>query len=245
MKLAAYVRVSTDGQADEGFGLDIQRKSIKRWATANGHRIVRWCSDEGVSGALDALDREGLACVVDAVESGHAEGAVVARLDRLARKLTVQEAALAHLWRAGGSVFAVDGGEVLQDDSDDPMRTAMRQMVGVFSELERSMIAKRMRDGRRAKAERGGYAFGRPGYGFKAEGGELVTDDAQQAALRRIRELRAEGRSYREMADILTAEGHKPKGNKTETSGKWHPESLRRIVARGAPTPRRSRESPA
>lgn len=124
-------------------------------------------------------------------------------------------------------MFAVDGGEVLQDDDDDPMRTAMRQMVGVFSQLERSMIAKRMRDGRRMKAEKGGYAYGGPSYGYKAEGGALVPQEGEQAALDRITALRAEGGSLRQIADTLTAEGYRPK-----RSDKWHPESLRRIVAR-------------
>ena len=56
-------------------------------------------------------------------------GVVVYNLDRLARKLTVQEGVLATVWDRGGSVFSLgDGGEVQQDDPDDPMRTAMRQM---------------------------------------------------------------------------------------------------------------------
>lgn len=227
MKLAAYVRVSTTGQADDGYGLEVQRGAIERWAKANGHKVVRWCSDAGVSGAVDAIDREGLSCVIDAVESGEAQGAIIARLDRLARTLHVQEAALAHVWRSGGRVFTVESGEVLQDDPDDPMRKAMRQMVGVFSELERSMIVKRLKDGRRTKAQKGEYAYGSPHYGYRAEGGALVADQGEQAALERIQELRAEGRSYREVASILTQEGFRPK-----RSDRWHVESLRRIVAR-------------
>jgi DNA invertase Pin-like site-specific DNA recombinase len=167
MKLAGYLRVSTDSQAEDGYGLDVQRDAIKRWAKKNGHTIERWCSDEGVSGAIEALDRDGLSCVLSAIESGKAGGLIIARLDRLARSLTVQEAALAHIWRAGGSVFAVDTGEVHRDDPDDPMRKAMRQMIGVFSELERAMITKRMRDGRKHKADAGGYAGGRPALGYR------------------------------------------------------------------------------
>jgi hypothetical protein len=33
---------------------------------------------------------------------------------------------------------------VLQDDSNDPMRTALRQVVGVFAELDRRMVVKRL-----------------------------------------------------------------------------------------------------
>jgi DNA invertase Pin-like site-specific DNA recombinase len=67
------------------------------------------------------------------------------------------------VWRLKASAFAVDVGEIRADDPDDPMRTAMRQMMGVFSQLERGMIAARLRSGRRLKAERGGYAAEPPG----------------------------------------------------------------------------------
>jgi DNA invertase Pin-like site-specific DNA recombinase len=188
---------------------------------------VQWCSDEGVSGTLDAVDRAGLACVLEAIEAKVVEGLVVARLDRLARRLHVQEAALAHVWMLGGKAFSADAGEVLQDDPDDPMRTAMRQMMGVFSELERSMIAKRMRDGRRQKGDSGGYAYGAPSFGFRAESRSLVEDDSEQAAIHRIAQLAQDGNSLRAIAATLTQEGFAPK-----RSSKWHPESLRKIISR-------------
>jgi DNA invertase Pin-like site-specific DNA recombinase len=56
VKLVAYVRVSTIGQVREGYGLDAQRADIRTWAKANHHRIMLWCSDEGVSGA-NGVDR--------------------------------------------------------------------------------------------------------------------------------------------------------------------------------------------
>jgi hypothetical protein len=59
------------------------------------------------------------------------------RLVRLARTLVVQEAVLGHVWKHTGRVFAVDVGEVLQDDPDDPMRTAIREIMGVFAQRER------------------------------------------------------------------------------------------------------------
>jgi DNA invertase Pin-like site-specific DNA recombinase len=67
----------------------------------------------------------------------------------------VPEAALAIAWQAGGRVFTADTGEVLRDDSDDPMRTALRQVVGLFAELDQWMVVKRRRDGRAAKAGTG------------------------------------------------------------------------------------------
>lgn len=232
MRIAAYIRVSTDRQAEDGWGLEVQRSCIQKWAAENGHSIIRWCSDEGVSGTVDALDREGLGCVLAAIEGGLADGLVVARLDRLARRLHVQEAALAHVWRSGGKVFSVDGGEVLCDDPEDPMRTAMRQMIGVFGELERSMIAKRMREGRRAKAQAGGFAYGAPPFGFRAEGRELVPDPAEQRVLEEIQSLRAGGSSFQAIADQLNADGIPTKRGTSTAASRWHRASVRRALER-------------
>jgi DNA-binding transcriptional MerR regulator len=54
-----------------------------------------------------------------------------------------------------------------------------------------------------------------------------VPDERDAATMQRIRELRAEGRSLRQIAAVLTAEGHRPK-----RSERWHAQSLSRIVAR-------------
>jgi len=237
LKLIGYVRVSTNGQVKDGYGLDIQRSEIRTWARGHHHRIVGWFSDEGVSGAKDAADRDGLAGALGSIVRGEADGLVVAKLDRLARALHVQEAALAHIWRSGGRVYTVDQGEVAENDPDDPYRIAMRQMAGVFSELERRMISKRLRDGRRFKHQQGGYAHGAPSLGYRAEGKALVPDDAEQVVLQRITDLRATGASLRAIAATLTHEGFA-----TKRGGKWHPETLRLIVERAErPTARRSR----
>ncbi len=226
--LIGYVRVSTDRQAEEGLGLDVQEGAIRAWCGAQGHALLVIHRDEGVSGTKDVEHRPGLANALAAVED-LAEGLVVHKLDRLARSLSVQEAVLAQVWKHGGRVFAADSGEVLRDDPDDPMRTAMRQMAGVFAQLERAMIAARMRAGRRLKASRGGYAHGAPRYGFRAEDKELVPDGTEQATVARIVELRSQEPplSLRQIAATLEAEGRRPKRGE-----RWHPKVLARILAR-------------
>ena len=63
------------------------------------------------------------------IGDGQADGLIVGEMARLARELYIQEAVLAMVWDMGGAVFCADTGEVMQDDPDDPMRTAMRQMA--------------------------------------------------------------------------------------------------------------------
>lgn len=225
MKLIGSLRVSSIEQAN-GDNLDDQEAAIRRWARRSGHRLVAVYSDAGLSGALPAEDRPGLTDALLDLRAGRADGLLVRDLDRLAREVTVQEAVLAEVWRMDRAVFTVTG-EVLRDDPDDPYRTAMRQMMGVFAGLERRLIVKRLRDGRRAKAERGGHAVGPPPYGWKATGGVLVPIPAEQAALRLMHRLAAEGRSTREIATALR-DGEHP----TKRGGAWSSPVVARILGR-------------
>lgn len=235
-RLVAYLRVSTIEQAAHGFGLAVQRKAIREAAKTLDARVVGWHADEGLSGALPAVDRPGLTEALDMIDNGDADGLIVRDLDRLARSVTVQEALLARVWMVPAAVVftSLPPQEVARDDPDDPMRTAMREMAGVFAGLERRMIAKRLRDGRRAKAAAGGHATGSPPYGWKSAkrspsnpNGALVPVPAEQAALRRMRELRAGGASTHQIADVLTTEGHP-----TKRGGRWSSATVARILAR-------------
>lgn len=225
-----YVRVSTDRQAEHGFGVETQRATLAAWAANNECHLVEIYVDEGVSGTTDAIDRPGLAEAMQMIAEGRASTLVVARLDRLARSLSVQEACLAQLWVWGATVWACDIGEVRRDDPSDPMRTALRQMVAVFSQLERAMIVARMREGRATKAQDGGYAYGAPPYGYRAEAGALVRHPVEQQTIERMMDLRAAGQSLREIGQILDHEGRPPR-----RSARWHPNAIRRIVERETP----------
>jgi DNA invertase Pin-like site-specific DNA recombinase len=105
-------------------------------------------------------------------------------------------------------------------------------VLGAVSEYERSMVSLRLRTGRRRKADRGGYAYGSPHYGTRAENKALVVDDQEQTTLDHIRELHSTGASLRSIAETLTNEGYRPRQTKLRRSDSWHSESLRRIVAR-------------
>lgn len=227
--MVAYIRVSSDGQLD-AFGPDTQKDAIRAWAKEHRHQVVHWCT-EAVSGKTDHLDRPGFNCAVEEIKAKRADGLVVLHPDRLARQLHIQEAALAYVWKLGATVFAVSGGEIKQDDPDDPMRTFIRQVLGAVAEYERSMVEKRMRDGRKTKAATGKKAVGQYAYGTRAVGKgrdrDAGPDDGEQAAVRRIVDLRGEGRSYREVAAVLDAEGLRPR-----RAASWSAMSVRNVAVR-------------
>lgn len=226
MNAVVYLRVSTLGQID-GFGLDVQEQACRAYAKAHGLRVIATFRDEGVSGTLEATDRDGLMSALARLRDGDADALLVARLDRLARSLTVQEAVLAQVWKHHRTVHSVDVGEVVRDDPDDPMRTAMRQMAGVFAQLDRGMVVKRMRDGRKAKAAHGGRAVGPAPYGYRAQNGMLHPIPAEQDALALMRDLRAAGETCASIAATLSDKGHP-----TKRGGRWTSPVVSRILSR-------------
>jgi len=227
-KLIGYRRVSTAGQIDR-YGLPAQETDLRTYARAGKNQLVRIETDGAKPGSLPPDERPGLLAALKAIERGEADGLLVpGDLDRLARELIVQEAILSRVWKSGGVVHATTRGEILADDPDDPMRTAIRQFMGVVAQLDRALVAKRMRNGRKAKAAAGGYAgFGSPAFGQRSIDGELVTDEDQAATIARMRELRGAGLSYRLIAAKLN-EG----GLKSKRGGSWHPQTVARVLER-------------
>lgn len=234
MRVVGYVRVSTDKQAEEGLGLEVQERAVRAWARAHGHRLVALVRDEGLSGSAGVVDRPGLAEAIGMLRarggSGRrAEGLVVARLDRLARDLVLQEQLLAEVWRMGGQVFSTIGGEAayLQNDPSDPSRALIRHVLGAVAQYERSIIRLRLMAGRQRKAEQGGFIGGRPAYGRRVEDGELCADVDEQETLRRLVQLRREGYSLRRAGEVLMVEGHRPR-----SAQRWHPKVLATMLDR-------------
>ncbi len=224
--LAGYIRVSTGSQLD-GFGLEDQERIVRRWTRENGHRLVKLFVEKAVPGTVAGDERPELADALLWIEEKRVQGIVAPNLDRLARELVVQEAALAQTWKHGGRAFMADQGEILPDDPEDPMRTAMRQMMGVFAQLDRGMTVAKLRRGRRIKGEKGQYAYGAPPYGWAAHKKELTEEEMEQAGRARARQLRDEDElSLREIAAALEAEGLRPKRGEH-----WHPETVRRMLA--------------
>lgn len=218
-----YVRVSTDEQTKH-FGLGIQRQQITGYCKQHDLNLVNIYSDEGISGSNGLASREGLAHALAALEGHEATVLVVSKLDRLARDLMLQETTIARLRAAGAFVVSVTEADV---DSDDPTRVLVRQVLGAIGQYERALIRGRVQAGQAAKRARGGYACGRPPFGWRAEGGELVKDPDEWPGVELARRLRAEGLSLREIAGQLSGAGFRPKAGTT-----WGPSQVARVLER-------------
>lgn len=217
--VVGYCRVSTEGQAEHGMGLQIQRDGIRHFIQEHPeYHLLSIFEDPGISGA--SLDRPGLrALLADAKEKKFSK-VIIAKLDRLARDLYIQ------LWVE--KELLVHGIEVVSlaeaFNGKDPMTTAMRQIVGVFAQLEKGRITERLLSGRLKKASLGGYAGGGLPRGYASDDGKL-RPNREAATVRSIRKLHRQGWSLRGIARHLN-EQHVPNSKGSQ----WYPATVRYIV---------------
>jgi site-specific DNA recombinase len=129
----AYIRVSrVGGREGENFiSPEVQREQIENWAKMRGAEICEVWTDLDMSGAR--ADRPGLLGAIARVESGAIDGIAVAKLDRLARAITVAFDAIARIEKAGGELVSVQDGI----DSSTSTGKLLRGQMLLFAEWYR------------------------------------------------------------------------------------------------------------
>src|SRR6202790_1532111 len=172
MKAAIYARVST---TNHGQDVSMQTRELRQFAQARGWQITGEYMDTGVSGAKDS--RPELNSLMADAHKRRFDVVAVWRFDRFARSVSHLLRAL-ETFRALGINF-VSYSE--QMDTTTPTGKMVFTVLGAVAELERSLIAERVRAGlRNARAK--GKRLGRP---------------TKQINAAKIAALRAQGLSWR------------------------------------------------
>jgi len=178
MRVAIYARVSTVGN---GQSPEMQLREMREYCARRGWQVAGEYVDSGISGTKDRrpeLDR-----LMQDAHKRRFDVVAVWKFDRFARSVT-------HLLRALDT-FRVLGIEFVSLsealDTATPAGRMVFTVLGAVAELERSLIAERVRAGlRNAKAK--GKRLGRP---------RAVVDAATVAS------LRAQGLSWAKIAEQL------------------------------------------
>ena len=160
MKMALYVRVSTERQAERGT-IGSQLQVLRERVTADGDELVSEYVDDGHSGAR--LVRPALDALRDAAEGGLFEAVWCLSPDRLARAYAYQVLALDELARFGVTVLFTDSAGL---PADDPEATLLTQVQGVIAEYEKAKIAERYRRGKLFRARAGEITTWESPYGY-------------------------------------------------------------------------------
>lgn len=208
-KACVYTRVSTDEQAKEGYSISEQERMAKAAIEAKGWEYVGTFSDPGVTGRK--LDRPGLNAMIDAIKAGSVEAVVIYKLDRLSRKQKDTMTLIEDVFLAN-EVYLYSLNEAL--DTSTPWGRAMIGILSAFNQMESETIQMRTTDGRLAKAERGGYAGGKPPIGYRSLDGELVVVPEEAEIVRRVFSLRKQGGTMMGIAEDLNQNGYRTKSGK-------------------------------
>lgn len=217
-----YMRVSGLSQID-GYGFDRQEETCRAYAEKAGYEIVKVFREEGVSGTTEEADRPAFQDMMTMLLRNGVTTIIIESMDRLARELHIQGAFLTYLASKDVDLISARTEEnVTQAAREDPLKKALIQIQGVFAELEKNQLVRRLRKGReRARAE--GIREGRKPYGETPE---------ERAVIRRVKALRRNrkgrpGHTLQEIADILNAEDIP-----TKTGGKWTTSQISRLTKR-------------
>lgn len=226
---ALYLRVSTEGQNEDGGSLESQEERCRDLCRARGYDVARVFIDAGKSGG--SLDRPALSELRAAVEAGSVGVVVVYALDRLSRSQKDTLALLEEFEHAGAGLAAASQ----SFDTTTPAGRAMLGMLAVFAELQRAEIRERTKSALAAKKAKG-EAVGRAPFGLRRAGAGYEQDPDTWPVVARILSERSAGSSCQRIADglndedVATATGvHGDARGAAQGSGKWHAATVAKL----------------
>jgi DNA invertase Pin-like site-specific DNA recombinase len=179
MRVALYARVSTDGQTPEN-----QILALTEVGQRLGWKIVETFIDDGISGAKGRDQRPAMDQLLKGVTRRQFDLVAAWSVDRIGRSVGHLVGFLGELHAKGVGLYLHTQGV----DTSTPAGRALFQMMGVFAELERAILAERVR----ASLHR-----------LRAEGRRLGRPPVPETTRERIREQLAAGHGIHKTARLV------------------------------------------
>lgn len=218
-KAIAYIRVSTDKQAEQGISLDAQRQKIEAYASLYDLQLVDVVVEQG---SAKTLERDGLKNVLSRLQAGEASALIVAKLDRLTRSV-VDLGYLVDKHFQAAALLSVSE----QIDTRSAAGRLVLNVLASVSQWERETIAERTSAAMQHLKAMGRYTGGIVPYGFQiGPDGQLAECEAEQRVLSLVRKYRQQGLSIRKIANILSEHGIRSRAGKP-----FHFQAVGRLAA--------------
>jgi site-specific DNA recombinase len=230
LRVACYLRVSTEDQAESGLGIAAQRTRCYAMAEVKGWPRPIPYSDEGISGTKEVSGRPSLRRLLEDVHAGNIDAVIILSLDRLGRKTRLVLDLVEELTAAGVNLISCK--ESL--DTSTPQGQFVLTMFAALAQLERDITVQRTTDALAERGKRDGEKGGRVPYGYRrifevreekrvCVGVEI--DEEQAKVVKRIISMDKRGLSLREIASRLNEQQITgPRG------GKWYASSVDTIL---------------
>ncbi len=227
-KAIAYIRCSTEQQADSGLGLEAQRRRIAGYCTMRGIELGEMLEDAGVSGGKPLANRPGGAKLVSAIRKGTAGVVVMLKLDRGFRNASDCLQTVEAWDRKEISLHIVDLGGNAVDTTSAAGKFMLTVLAGA-AEMERNLTRERTKAAMQVKRTRGERVsrYAPCGSDFGPDG-KLVDNVGEQSVIEDARRMRDSGKTLREIAAELSRRGIPTKNGKQQ----WTHQSVAAILAR-------------
>ncbi|KGX84452.1 recombinase family protein [Pontibacillus litoralis] len=219
MKVAAYLRVSTDEQVESGHSLEEQKERLEAYAKVMGWDKPILYIDDGYSAG--SLKRPQMQKLLKDIEKGKIEILMTTKLDRLSRNLF-------DLLQVIKFMETHDCNYVSATESFDTSTAAGRMvlhLLGVFAEFERGRTSERVKDNMASLARNTNMALAGPCFGFDIVDKKYVINKKEAKYGVKMVEMTENGHGTRSIAQWLNSMNVKTKRGK-----QWDSTAVRRLL---------------
>lgn len=214
-KYYGYCRVSTETQAEKGFGLAAQEQTIRKYAAEHGLELALMFRDEGISGNLKDTDddeaiskREALMEMLAMLEEG--DTVIILNTSRLWRSDMTKAIIRRELMKRGARIVSVEQPkyDLYTKDPNDYLINAIMEALDVY---ERMSISLKLARGRTVKAKAGDKPAGVCpfGYQYSTDKKRVEVNPEEAAIVKQMFTEGQKGKSLGQLADFLNGKGYK------------------------------------
>ena len=221
--LHIYLRVSSETQLTDGFGIENQKDSGLKLCDRLGMNPI--IHNEGSkSSHTDSIeDRPILSNLMMKVEEGEVKNLYVYNNDRLSRNEKVWFHLRMKLKENGVTLYSGDGTKY---DLDHPMDEFIFGIMSEVSKYDNSIRSERLRRGRISSVKVGGWKGGPPPYGYQLKDKKLVPHPNEMVWVKKIYEFYSNGMSIYEIKKHLMKNGVLSRRKNVI----WSDQSIRKIL---------------
>jgi putative DNA-invertase from lambdoid prophage Rac len=206
-RVYGYCRVSTDRQADSGISLDEQERKLEARCAEHGWRLEHVYVDAGVSGSTLLGKRPEGGRLLASLRPGDIVLAV--RLDRMFRSAVDALNTIEAFKRRKIILVLLDLGDCTNGVSE-----LILTVLAAVSQFERVLISERICAAKSNLRHHNKHQGGKRPFGWRygaatgtGKARDLVSDDAEQAAIADIVAMREGGRTLMDIRDTLRGQG--------------------------------------
>ena len=221
VNVAIYTRVSTREQAEEGFSLPAQEKTLREHCERKGYAVACVYTDAGLS-AKDIKHRPEMKRLLDDVPSGKFDKILVWKLSRFSRTMTD----LCNIWDLLDK-HGVDFESFSESfDCSTPTGRLTRNIIALIAQFDREVISENVKLGMKERAMQGrptsSYILG-----YDRVDDTLIVNKKESKIVREIFELYEQHKNLSKVADICRKKGYCGK-----KGGRIDSESIHKILTR-------------